>query len=286
MPIIPGTPIVPSQLDALFAPIEGTDASPAPATVQLAHLDGQSATRLLYWAQGSLGTGLPGHTSSAVAHSSTTTPVTKTALSGTLTLNGSTGWTISATGQALRLRWSVQVRPRWTSPAPWLTTGAQGEVVIKKSGSASHVHTTYNTHCWLVGVQVATNSSLTTWTDLPDQSAMGSTINGETGALLTDCPGVAMVPAWRVYASLADEGEIADDIRVDPQWVQAEGEYVYNPSLSYGPIYGLRIVVHGIYSMRQSSTGAAALVVDTDVGGLAQSCDTDCATLTAEVWSV
>lgn len=279
MPLNPGEVINTADLDAMFAAISAA-VQVAPGVVQVAHTDSATAPRLVKWAHGSVGTGLPGHTAPLSCPSSTATPVTKTAMAGNVQLDGASGWTISTT-QTLKVRWSCQVRPYYTG-TPW--TSGLNEVELDKAGGAGFVQSSYNGSCWIIELQYATNSARTLWAAMPGQDALTSAVRTKVGGLLSGCVAVALVPPWHVYSIDADKGEINTSTSVAAHWSTAEGEFIYTPPLaSFGPAYGLRLVVHGIYSMYQDASNNNCLVVDTAVGGASQYLETDCGTITAEV---
>ena len=278
MPLIPGEIIDTTDLDAAFAAVGGTVAV-APGAVQVAHTDGSAAPRLLHWAHGAVGTGLPGHTAPLSCPSSIATPPTRTAMAGSVVAGA--GWTLT-TAQFMRVRWSAQVRPRYTG-TPWIS--GLNEVEIDKAGGAGFVQSSINGNCWLIELQYASNAALTTWVSMPGQTTFASAIRAKTGGLLSACTAVAIIPAWHVYSIDADKGSIGTSTGVELHWTTAEGEFLYQPpTVSLGPIYGFRLVVHGIYSMYQDASNNNALVVDTAVGGANQYMETDCGTITAEVF--
>jgi hypothetical protein len=155
-------------------------------------------------------------------------------------------------------------------------------VEIAEEPSPGTVQTTYNSHCWLLELQYASNAGLSTWVTMPGQTQYDTALAGTNSGLLSQSIAVAVVPAWHAYATNATLGAIPDPAFVQPvRWITSEGEFIYDPSSPF-TIYGLRVVVHGLYSMYQNGTPANVLILDTGASGASQDLLVDCASITAE----
>jgi hypothetical protein len=117
---------------------------------------------------------------------------------------------------------------------------------------------------------------------MPGQTQYNTALAGTNSGLLSQSIAVAVVPAWHAYATSADQGSIQTPALCQPvRWITSEGEFIYDPSAPF-TIYGLRVVVHGLYSMYQNATPANVLILDTGASGATQDLLVDCASITAE----
>jgi hypothetical protein len=227
---------------------------------------------ILNAAQVEVGTGAAGwqHNAPRTAPSSVAAPATKTPLvngAGNPTPLGPFAWTLNA-GDVLRVYWDLSVRPRYTG-TPW--TSGDGEIQIEKSGGGNHT-INMGAHCWLVSLQWdVTSGSLTNFVEVSGQTSYTSAVGGRTGGKLSDSPASVPVPAWKLSTTNIDNGAwggSSTEIDEGPGWTSACGAWYYLPPAPI-TVYGIRLVIHGIYHPAQTAT-ENYLVVDTAVGGANQ----------------
>jgi hypothetical protein len=221
-------------------------------------------------ATANIGTGAAGwqHTTPNSAPSSAATPATKTPIVdavGTATPLGPIAWTM-AVGEFLRVYWDLSVRPVYTG-SPWVGADGQFDIFVKAGGGAVQA-VNDGGHCWLISLQWdITSAALLNWVDVSGQTSYTSAVGGRVGGKLSDSPASAPVPAWKYTAINIDEGEWRapdSSIQVEPAgWTSANGAWYYIPTGAI-TIYGLRLVIHGIYHAAQTAT-ENYLVVDTAV---------------------
>jgi len=231
-----------------------------------------------------VGTGAAGwqHNTPNIAPSSVVTPATKTPLvdaSGNPTPLGPFAWNLVA-GDVLRVYWDLSVRPKYAG-TPWV--GNFGEIDIQIGVTSSSQVVNLGGHCWLISLQWdITNASLTNWTEVFGQTGYTSAVGGTVGGRLADSPASVPVPAWKLSTLNLLNGKWGgSSIEIDEPtgWTAANGAWYYLPA---GPItvYGLRLVIHGIYNPGQTAT-ENYLILDTGVGGNTQVLEYDGGTLTA-----
>jgi hypothetical protein len=156
-----------------------------------------------------------------------------------------------------------------------------GEVLIEDSAGAGTIQASYSTHCWLLELQYASNAALTAWVTMPNQTTYSTVLAGSHAGLLSSSIAVAAVPAWHNHSTQATLGEIPAAYGEPVRWITAEGEYILDPAAPT-TMYGLRVVVHGLYSMYQNGSNNNMLILDLVAGGAAQDLLVDCASITAE----
>jgi hypothetical protein len=230
-----------------------------------------------------VGTGASGwqHSAPKTVLSAVAAPATKSALvdaGGTPTPLGPIAWTISP-GEILRVYWDLSVRPRYEG-TPWV--GNDGEIPISTiAGSPTNIN--LGAHCWLVSLQWdVTDATLTNWTDVSGQTGYTSAIGSTTGGRLSDSPAAVPVPAWKLSTTNIMDGEwwtSATEEDDEVGWTSVNGAWYFTPQASL-TIYGLRLVIHGIYHPAQTAT-ENYLVVDPGVGAVTQVLQYDGGTLTA-----
>ncbi len=239
---------------------------------------------ILNTAQVEVGTGAAGwrHNAPRTAPSSAAAPATKTPLvdgAGNPTPLGPVAWTLNP-GEVLRVYWDLSVRPRY-SGTPW--TAGDGEIQIAQAGGMG-VHTVnMGAHCYLISLQWdVTNATLTNWVDVSGQTAYASAVGGRTGGRLADSPAAVPVPAWKLSTTNIIGGKWGgSSVEVDEGtgWTSACGAWYYLPPAPI-TVYGVRLVIHGIYHPAQTAT-ENYLVVDTAVDGANQFIEYDGGTLVA-----
>lgn len=233
-----------------------------------------------------IGTGAAGwrHTAPNTAPSSAVAPATKTPLVDALgnpTPLGPIAWTVGA-NEVLRVYWDLSVRPRY-SGTPWQVLGGDGEVQIPTGGGPGVHNINIGAHCWLISLQWdVTNATLTNWTEVSGQTAYTSAVGGRTGGRLADSPASVPVPAWKLSTTNIIDGKWGgSSVEIDEGtgWTSANGAWYFAPTNPL-TIYGLRLVVHGIYHPAQTAT-ENYFVVDPNVGGVDQYLEYDGGTLIA-----
>lgn len=284
-PYQPGDPADSTRANADFSAFSQAGAVDA-ANVRDAAIDlPQLASNIIILNASStqIGTGSSGwqHTAPRTAPSSVATPATKTPLvdgSGNPTPLGPFVWNL-VPGDVLRVYWDLSVRPTYQG-SPWV--GNYGEISITQSGGGTHT-VNLGGHCWLISLQWdVVNASLTNWTDVSGQTAYTSAISGTVGGRLADSPASVPVPAWRLSSlNLLNGKWDATSVEVDEAtgWTAANGAWFYVPSGNL-TVYGLRLIIHGIYHPGQTAT-ENYLILDTGVGGASQVLQYDGGTLTA-----
>lgn len=231
-----------------------------------------------------VGTGAAGwqHNTPNTAPSSVAAPATKTPLVDALgnpTPLGPIAWNLVA-GDVLRVYWDLSVRPKY-SGTPWV--GNYGEIDIQIGVTPAGQVVNLGGHCWLISLQWdVTNASLTNWTEVSGQTAYTSAVGGTVGGRLADSPASVPVPAWKLSTLNLLNGKWGgSSIEVDEPtgWTSANGAWYYLPQGNI-TVYGLRLVIHGIYNPGQTAT-ENYLILDTGVGGNTQVLEYDGGTLTA-----
>jgi len=251
---------------------------------QLANL-GTTGIITLNSASAPIGTGASNwqHTGlSPQAPSSAITPATETPLvdgAGNPTPLGPLGWNLDA-GQVLRVYWDLSVRPEYDG-TPWV--GADGEIDIQVGMTPGVQVVNMGAHCWLISLQWdVTSAALVNFTEVSGQTAYTSAIGGTVGGKLSDSPASVPVPAWKLSTINVADGTWqggSQEVAREVKWTSANGAWYYLPSGAI-TVYGLRLVIHGIYHPGQTAT-ENYLLLDTVVGGVAQILKYDGGTLTA-----
>lgn len=230
-----------------------------------------------------IGTGSAGwqHASPRSAPSSTATPATKTPLTdgaGSPTPLGPIAWTI-ASGEVLRVYWDLSVSATY-SGTPW--TSGLGELTINTSPPGTH-NINLGANCWLISLQWdVTSAALANWVEVSGQTSYTSVVGGTVGGRLADSPAAVPVPAWKLSTTGLWNGVwrgSSAEIDDPTGWTSASGSWYYTPSQPI-TVYGLRLVIHGIYHPAQTAN-TNYLVLDTAVGGVGQVLNYDGGTLVA-----
>lgn len=300
-PVLPGDPANAAQLNAAY-----TDFSQLGAVDQLntrdsgfdlAHFQAPATGNgpvIIRSDSANVGTGDIYHSASPVAPASIAAPPTKTVVSGVLSY-GANGQVL-ADGQVLRVYYNLAVRPKYTGTGgspniyPWDSVGALGKYDVPvTTGPPPNVFISDNAHFWLVQLEWdITSSALINWVPVDGAGNFnGVVVAGLTGQSLQTMRGCACVPAWNLTYNRWRDGEVPgpapsiEDRRIG--WSSASTGYVLlkNP-LTSRTIYGLRLVIHGIYHpYRDANTNYAVLDVNLVAGGNSAELEYDQGNITA-----
>jgi len=293
-PVLPGDPANAAQLNAAY-----TDFSQLGAVDQLntrdsgfdlAHFQAPATGNgpvIIRSDSANVGTGDIYHSASPVAPASIAAPPTKTVVSGVLSY-GANGQVL-ADGQVLRVYYNLAVRPKYGG-TPWDSPGALGQYDVPvTTGPPPNVFISDNAHFWLVQLEWdITSSALINWIPVDGAGNFnGVVVAGRTGDSLQTMRGCACVPAWNLTYNRWRDGEVPgptpsiEDRRIG--WSSASTGYVLlkNP-LTSRTIYGLRLVIHGIYHpYRDATTNYAVLDVNLVSGGNTAEMEYDQGNITA-----
>ncbi len=277
-PVSPGDTVDVTPLNAAYTDFAQTAAldqfNTRDSAFDLAHLKTSStgALMLLDVREQAVGTGdilhaAPASVSSAVAGPATPSVVTGGA--GSVLSYGGSGLAMQA-GMVLRVYSSLGVRPRYTG-TPWANSApdALGQYDVPDDRSGSTV-LSLGAHFWIVQLQWdVTSSALINWVPVSGAGNFQSVVvSGLYGQSLQTMRGCACVPAWNLMWSQWRNGDaLAAGSMLDRTigWYGAPINYVLLNNASR-TVYGLRLVVHGIYhSYRDTNTNYA--VLDVNVAG-------------------
>lgn len=277
-PVSPGDTVDATPLNAAYTDFAQTAAldqfNTRDSAFDLAHLKTSStgALMLLDVREQAVGTGdilhaAPASVSSAVAGPATPSVVTGGA--GSVLSYGGSGLAMQA-GMVLRVYSSLGVRPRYTG-TPWANSApdALGQYDVL-DGSGGSTVLSLGAHFWIVQLQCdVTSSALINWVPVSGAGNFQSVVvSGLYGQSLQTMRGCACVPAWNLMWSQWRNGDaLAAGSMLDRTigWYGAPINYVLLNNASR-TVYGLRLVVHGIYhSYRDTNTNYA--VLDVNVAG-------------------
>jgi hypothetical protein len=280
-PVSPGDTVDATPLNAAYTDFAQTAAldqfNTRDSAFDLAHLKTSStgALMLLDVREQAVGTGdilhaAPASVSSAVAGPATPSVVTGGA--GSVLSYGGSGLAMQA-GMVLRVYSSLGVRPRYTG-TPWANSApdALGQYDVL-DGSGGSTVLSLGAHFWIVQLQWdITSSALINWVPVSNAGNFQSVVvSGLYGQSLQTMRGCACVPAWNLMWSQWRNGDaLAAGSMLDRTigWYGAPINYVLLNNASR-TVYGLRLVVHGIYhSYRDTNTNYA--VLDVNVAGTLQ----------------
>lgn len=276
-PVSPGDTVDATPLNAAYTDFAQTAAldqfNTRDSAFDLAHLKTSStgALMLLDVREQAVGTGdilhaAPASVSSAVAGPATPSVVTGGA--GSVLSYGGSGLVLPA-DTVLRVYASLGVRPRYTG-TPWANSApdALGQYDVLDGGGGSTV-LSLGAHFWIVQLQWdITSSALINWAPVDGAGGFQNVaVAGLYGQSLSTMRGCACVPAWNLMWTNWIDGEAPPGVLLDRTigWYGAPINYVL---LNNGTrtVYGLRLVVHGIYhSYRNTNTNFA--VLDVNVAG-------------------
>jgi hypothetical protein len=125
-------------------------------------------------------------------------------------------------------------------------------------------------HCWILSLQWdITDATLTNWVDVFGQTGFSSTVGAYTGGTLEGCRAAYAVPAWIHNTLNSDSNQLGTTDSVGVKWYGTSGTFYYNPSTPGVTVYGIRVVIHGIYCAAQTASDNY-LIVDSAVGGANQ----------------
>lgn len=295
-PVLPGDPASAAQLNAAYSDFSQLGAvdqlNTRDSAFDLAHFQAPATGNgpvVIRSDSANVGTGDIYHSASPVAPASIAAPPTKTVVSGVLSY-GANGQVL-ADGQVLRVYFNLAVRPKYTN-TPWDSVGALGKYdvpVRPTTGPPPNIFISDNAHFWLVQLEWdITSSALINWVPVDGAGNFnGVVVAGRSGQSLQTMRGCACVPAWNLTHNRWRDGTIVSptpgilDRRIG--WTSASSGYVLlkNP-LTARTIYGLRLVIHGIYHpYRDANTNYAVLDVNLVAGGNSAELEYDQGNITA-----
>jgi hypothetical protein len=189
-------------------------------------------------------------------------------------------WTIGA-NDVLRIYWDLSVHPQYVG-SPW--TASPSLLAIPKDGGGT-VNLSVGGHCWIISLEWdITSAALSNFVPIFGGTDFTATLSTWKGGTLPGCRHATVVPAWRLstinsvdgQAKNGSSGNTADKTG----WYGSSGSFYYAPTTPGVTVYGIRVVIHGIYHPAQSTTENYLLVDDT-VGGAGQKLDYSGGFLTA-----
>ena len=192
-------------------------------------------------------------------------------------------WTIAAK-DVLRVYWDLSVRPQY-GLTPWTASPSQLAVTEEPASGATTVALGVGGHCWIISLEWdITSAALTNWVPAFGGTDFTSSVGAFKGGGLSGCRHASVIPAWRMSTEDTIDGMAANGSpgnKVYPtKWYGSSGCFYYAPVTSGVTVYGIRVVVHGIYHPANSGTTNYLLVDDT-VGGVNQKLDYSAGFLTA-----
>lgn len=301
-PVLPGDPASAAQLNAAYSDFSQLGAvdqlNTRDSAFDLAHFQAPATGNgpvVIRSDSANVGTGDIYHSASPVAPASIAAPPTKTVVSGVLSY-GANGQVL-ADGQVLRVYFNLAVRPKYTGTGgspniyPWDSVGALGkyDVPVNSGGPPPNIFISDNAHFWLVQLEWdITSGALINWVPVDGAGNFnGVVVAGRSGQSLQTMRGCACVPAWNLTYNRWRDGGVPGttptilDRRIG--WTSASSGYVLlkNP-LTSRTIYGLRLVIHGIYHpYRDANTNYAVLDVNLVAGGNSAELEYDQGNITA-----
>ena len=178
---------------------------------------------------------------------------------------GPIAWDIDA-GDILRVYFDLSVRPRYTG-TPWTASPALETFQNTASGTTNY---TVGQHCWIISLQWdITNATLTNWVEVNGQTSFTSAVATYTGGALEGCRAAYCVPAWLHSTINSKDGNLGSTDSLGVKWYGASGTFYFTPENPGTTVYGIRVVIHGIYMAGQTAS-ENYLVVDSAVGGASQ----------------
>ena len=259
-----GNPLEAADLNTRYADFTQTDlddtniADHAVDTAQL-----PSNAILLNSLQGFGPSAVITHASPLTVARTTSGPATPTALSVGGHALGS-GWTINS-DEVLRVYANAQVRgviTASTSPHGNL----DGSVTVTQRGSFSTTPVCIGAHVWVVQLQWdITSASRANYVNVPNQGDFQSTwsTSGRYGEPLSNLAGTAVFPAFWSGGINWQDGKTDGGTDTEERgtgWRNIALTWHFAPGSST-TVYGLRLVIHGIYHPRNDGTNNG-LVLD------------------------
>ncbi len=220
-------------------------ANHAAGSVDLPQVRGQSIITLNAL-RTQLGTGTFDHATVETVPSATSSPATRYEIGGGTTrlVFGGSGWTIG-TGEVLRVYWDTSARPI-VSGRPYAAPGLGTLAIDNGSGGATDLNDCFA--CWVAHLQWDTTSALlTNFAAVPGQSDFTPGFSS-----VQSLAGSSLIPAYLEYSP---EGHAADGLMSSAptqkalRWMGTQGSWftARGPTSGVVTVYGLRIVVSGIY---------------------------------------
>jgi len=194
-------------------------------------------------------------------------------------------WTIAAK-DVLRIYWDLSVRPMYTG-TPW--TGSPTTIQVDQDGGGT-VFVGIGGHCWIISLEWdITSAALANFVPVFGGTDFTSSVGSFKGGSLPGCRHASVIPAWRMSTENTVDGKAASGTTISTRnkvyptgWYGASGSFYYAPTTAGVTVYGIRVVVHGIYHPANGS-GNNYLLVDDTVGGANQKLQYSAGFLTA-IW--
>ena len=262
--INPGNPLEAADLNNRYADFTQTDLDDTNVADHAVDAAQVSSSALLINAhQANYGSAVITHGSALTLGRATSGPATPVALGAATGIALGSGWTIN-TDEVLRIYANSQVRGVITaSTSPHGTLDGSVTVNTKSTGTTP---VCIGAHVWLVQLQWdITSASRTNFVNVPNQGNFQSTwsTSGRYGEPLSNLAGTAAFPAfwsgginWRAGRT---DG-LADTEERGTGWRNIALTFHFAPG-STTTVYGLRLVMHGIYHPRNDGTNNG-LVLD------------------------
>lgn len=186
---------------------------------------------------------------------------------GRLSLSGLAGWTVAA-GEVLRVYWNFGAEPNVTG-RPYAAP-SYGTIPIDDGGGGS---TDLNDclACWVAHLQwnISDPTLATGWVAVPGQNDFQSSPTSVTALAAS-----SVIPAYLEYSpeGHANNGQMSSaPTQKALRWMGVTGHYFWAPSSGSITVYGLRVVVSGIYHAGFSASLNQLL----DFTGLGGACSLD-----------
>lgn len=183
---------------------------------------------------------------------------------GTETRLGPLGWTIEAY-DVLRVYWNLTVEPKYQG-TPWSGSPAELTFSVRSADTPpSTVVMSIGGHCWVLSLEWdITSASLSNFVPVFGGTDFTSTVDVYKGGALVDCRHASVVPAWRLSSLNAQNGKMpgAGNTHNKVGWYGASGAFYYAPTTPGVTVYGIRLVIHGVYHPAQATGSNNYLLVD------------------------
>lgn len=196
------------------------------------------------------------HLTSDVTPSTSSGPATPRAIenaSGETRLEFPSGLSVTA-GDLLRVYWNLSCRASWSVADPINPSGLPGGSSIYADDAYSSGTQEWSDWCWVIHLEWdITSSALANWAPVQGQSDFqGPSPHVNGGAYLSQMEATSVVNAFHIVKDgLSME-------HVDRGFRPAAGAYYLSPDSNL-TIYGLRLVVHGVYKAYKLLSGSDLL---------------------------
>ncbi len=162
-------------------------------------------------------------------------------------------WTLS-TGDVLRVFWDLSVYPETTGD-PWNNSAALGRYSVNTIPPGGIVITD-GLHCWAAFLEWdVVDATLSNFSPVPGQLLFTQTYGSNKGQALNKTTATTLISAWTIFnAASAQFGAVPYTSPAPPPgvyqeqgWYGTHGMYAHIESSGSRTIYGLRLVLTGIF---------------------------------------